>query len=698
MYLTCSKWALGDFISFAKYCTVFPIARYLRIEEPPKPTGFSDNDLLFSGGMRKFLRNRLTARFNAKNLSLFQTILLGVKRGTLKAPQDYVLGAYKKHRASLQRDGREESWAALTFYEEKFGTIFRGFTPPPFRLEEPSRSASFHKKKSEGGAYAEIHEIVSGSEHLPRDDLGSMYEYRPGVVREDRRHFPIESFDEFHNLSNMKLASAALTLLGVEHTESQLLNEYLPDIQAEAMAHAVREPLKVRMITKGKAYPYYYAKSLQKSMWNHLKKYPQMALIGRSVEKFDLQGILDREKRANITFETAKWVSGDFSAATDNLKIDYTKLAFGEAMAKLPFGGLRRIKIVNSVLFEHMISYPPWTKLDPIMQKSGQLMGSPLSFPILCVCNLAAYWEALEKYLRREIKLVDLPVLVNGDDILFRCDERLYSLWKAEVAKLGFELSVGKNYVHPKYLMINSTGFVWRNGDFETIPWLNTGHLQGLSKLSERKGENLPIWDLYNTVIDGAHDKLRAHRRFLHYHKSDLQKLTNSGNFNLFIDHLYGGLGFKLDKSVQSEVHFTHFQKKFARFLKSFWLQDYSGLLEEWRKKRIVTLNSGSGLKSNIVKYKYVRVKALKKFDVLNKHQALVEAENPTSVPLTDYSSSQAGMEKNITVKIDRDMVRLFRPAGAKISEKYWRYAQFREFPIKFIRESLHCHDCDVVA
>jgi hypothetical protein len=75
-------------------------------------------------------------------------------------------------------------------------------------------------------------------------------------------------------------------------------------------------------------------------------------------------------------------------------------------------------------------------------------MGSILSFPILCVVNLLCYWRAVERYWGKQVSLRKLQVLINGDDILFRANARLYAIWQEEIKEVGFELSVGKNYIH----------------------------------------------------------------------------------------------------------------------------------------------------------------------------------------------------------------------------------------------------------
>lgn len=120
---------------------------------------------------------------------------------------------------------------------------------------------------------------------------------------------------------------------------------------------------------------------------------------------------------------------------------------------------------------------------EKYLMKNGQLMGSPLSFPILCAINYVAYRSALKQYVRdlggdwTKAEMLEMPVRVNGDDILFKCNKHFYhSYWKPSVAAIGFTLSPGKNYVSSAFLTVKSEG--WKpltNGRFEKIGYLNTG-------------------------------------------------------------------------------------------------------------------------------------------------------------------------------------------------------------------------------
>jgi hypothetical protein len=159
--------------------------------------------------------------------------------------------------------------------------------------------------------------------------------------------------------------------------------------------------------------------------------------------------------------------------------------------------------------------------------------------------------------------------LVNGDDILFRTNDAFYALWLEKITIAGFELSIGKNYVHKSIFTINSQCFRARKetkqGEydlyhFEEITYLNCGLLIGQSKSGEPRPNKAglvnasPIWDVYNKVMKGAYNKVRTHNRFLYYNKRALSKASNGSVFNYFLPPCLGGLGFHLYPDVKVKV------------------------------------------------------------------------------------------------------------------------------------------------
>jgi len=558
-YVQSRNWPTQMFVKFAKYITVWPMARYLHQDLPQKPSGFEGSGLVFRGHIKRLLKSRLVA-LNDKNTRLWLTYLQGVKRGAAVVSKDFIQSSMVAHRTSLMTPPTT-SEDVIRSYDRYVERALSDFWPPykSLKLHEASSSASYESKRSEGGArqFMMDHLVYGDSkEKLPyaSESLINMVEVSPGHVVEMRGLWT-PRLDDFVTKSDPQDGSVEVS--------------------------AVCEPLKVRLISKGNAFNYYVSKDFQKKMWSYLQKYDQFSLTGRPMDASDLHGILIRERNLNLSFD--KWVSGDYSAATDGVDYRLTKKFF-EVMLRRADYPKELEKVLWKVIGLQEIHYPnSYNKngtLDPIQQANGQLMGSPLSFPLLCLINLIAYWSALEQYLGRPIKMRDLPVLINGDDILFRANDGFYVIWKEKVAECGFKLSVGKNYIHKSLLTINSKMYRYIIGtdgrpDFRLIPFLNCGLLTGQSKITGREVHRmLPVWSLYNKTVPEAADKLRAHRRFIHYHKQLIIDFTGStknrvgGNFNLFLPSNRGGLGFDL-VIPRTEYRITSFQRRYATYLEN---------------------------------------------------------------------------------------------------------------------------------
>ncbi|QKI79882.1 RNA-dependent RNA polymerase [Erysiphe necator associated ourmia-like virus 52] len=84
------------------------------------------------------------------------------------------------------------------------------------------------------------------------------------------------------------------------------------------------------------------------------------------------------------------------------------------------------------------------------VQERGQLMGSYLSFPFLCLLNYLCFRYSIRR---------NVPVLINGDDIVFRSTEEESKRWMENVRRCGLVLSRGKTLVHPRIFTLNSLLF-----------------------------------------------------------------------------------------------------------------------------------------------------------------------------------------------------------------------------------------------
>lgn len=284
---------------------------------------------------------------------------------------------------------------------------------------------------------------------------------------------------------------------------------YPPEVNC-VKAVAIPEPLKVRMITKGQELSW-LLKPIQKMLWNRLGDYKCFELTHGP--KIDLDFISSWEGKSGV------FVSGDYEAATDNLHMDIMELAI-EMLC--PYVPERYHSWLRWEAHEHDIEYPTWTELPKIRQTRGQLMGSLLSFPILCLANAAILGITMGKDLK------DLQALINGDDILFCARPRKVRDWKKNTKLIGLKPSVGKNYESNKFCSINSQLLIRdERGNFELAA---TGGFKGACGKDHLSNIKISLQlDSYETTV----------LRF----KRVLQKTPQS----IDIPTEFGGLGYQFN-------------------------------------------------------------------------------------------------------------------------------------------------------
>jgi hypothetical protein len=215
-------------------------------------------------------------------------------------------------------------------------------------------------------------------------------------------------------------------------------------------------------------------------------------------------------------------------------------------------------------------------------------MGSVLSFPILCIANFVAYWVAMDRTFG-PVPVDKLAVRVNGDDILFPTNSDLHKVWESVVRGVGFDLSIGKSYVHKSVMCVNSTFFVERrNGTIERVEYLPTGLLIGQKKVQTRRQVRRAVWDNLNIVLAGSSQPSRSLRRFLHYNKETIKIGTKNGLLNLFIPRHYGGLGVN---PCGADFYVTRFQRHYAHYCDLVYTSRESEVVRKKRKLNI-TLKS----------------------------------------------------------------------------------------------------------
>jgi len=599
-------------VQWQKYLTCWPLAKYLRQEVMPEvPAGIEEalggSSLHFPlcGRARKHFRNLLASRpGEARPSQVCWAILQGIKRGTVEVPEDFIAMTMSKHQNALTQVLPELSADDAEKFRRKFRSIWR--THREVRGErgkvwdswgtsrrmrhfadlppDAGYNACKEATRSEGGRCGLVRDCVLARlgyldilESTPEGGLWRMTEIRPGVVVEER------ILREFLPTVTRKMA-----------VSMALQNLRLHEGKCRAEVAGILEPLKCRLITKGSGLEYWAASSMQKAMWHQLQEHRCFRLTGRPMDQSDLVDVDYMTRKLGVEFP--QWVSGDYSAATDGLSQQINTLCLEEAIKGAALDP-SEAELARAVLGNHEITYPleymnELPKGRTIMQTNGQLMGSVLSFPVLCAINIAGYWLALEEYLGKKVELQDLPVLVNGDDICFKANDEFYAIWQRWTRLAGFTLSAGKNYISPHFVTINSEGYVLRKScrrgfpDFKKVSFLNTGLLYAdrereidfrdpdpkakTAKVASRpENREMPFTAKVNRVITESCDPRRTLLRVHAFYRHSIAFHTHRGEINMHAAPELGGLGIVLPEG--STTRFTAWQQQVAGYLRHKW-------------------------------------------------------------------------------------------------------------------------------
>jgi len=203
---------------------------------------------------------------------------------------------------------------------------------------------------------------------------------------------------------------------------------------------AVIEPLKVRLITAGPSSSH-CLKPLQMAMLDGLQKWKCF----RGTKSPESIG----DFLSQLTDKPGIWLSGDYSSATDGLHMDFSQRVISKLADRFEDDPV----LADWIRYEggaHMIEYPRESGLKPIHQTNGQLMGSLLSFPILCMANAFTVCYA------GGYQLKSVPALFNGDDVAAKLPLHVIEKWRNTAPQIGMSLSLGKNYINDDWVSINS--------------------------------------------------------------------------------------------------------------------------------------------------------------------------------------------------------------------------------------------------
>lgn len=314
------------------------------------------------------------------------------------------------------------------------------------------------------------------------------------------------------------------------------------------------ESLKIRVITKGPPYSGFVMKPLQKFLWKTLKEHKSdvFTLIGEPVTAEFLQ-----RKLGIILRDGELYLSGDYSAATDNLA-PWVSEAIAEEISSVC-----NLRPEEAVIFRRLLTRHVFVDDDKreTPQRWGQLMGSVISFPVLCIANAAFCRWALELDYLREFSLTDCPLMVNGDDCAMKCTRIGLRMWQKITSYGGLTPSIGKFFASRTFVQINSENFEridegYRDIDrksgknmafyFKSTPYVNLGLLYGLKRSGEvgqgdiGEGTN-GIGVRCRELLSRAPEDVKSHLydEFIRHH----YKTLTSVKVPWYIPERYGGIG-----------------------------------------------------------------------------------------------------------------------------------------------------------
>lgn len=206
-------------------------------------------------------------------------------------------------------------------------------------------------------------------------------------------------------------------------------------------------------------------------------------------------------------------------------------------------------------------------------QMNGQLMGSIVSFPILCLANAALCSLSIQKDRARRghtrLPFWKLPMRINGDDcLLLGTGPRFKETWLKYGAAIGLESSIGKTYFSNRIATLNSLCFYREGQKWTDTKVVNLGLLYGYKRSSETLAS--PGIDALGTLSTellepfAPEDKryVYLHKRFLEIHQRALKSTTLSW----FAPRWSGGLGIpgqisETDRKIVSAIKYNFADK-----------------------------------------------------------------------------------------------------------------------------------------
>jgi len=573
-------------MKFLKYKTSAFFSDYLDLEIPEKPFSCDDSPAFLAGGalgrfMRKVMRNpdvKFTTQFACGVLFLKKgmprpdkpllDIALAKTKEMLTTPHPCppsqflsrpqllselvrttreVFGRAQMTEDDLYRPYAPSIRANVTDSRSEFGTL--GTLVDRGLLEQPvSLLPSYDEFAWEG---MNVERYLQMGEDFRRVNERNLYGKVFEDVNDDEDEIDMEErpHKELSPVFKDKVKNLYVELY---RNAVEIAMEEKPDVKLVALP----ESLKVRVISKGPALTYFVLKPVQKFLHKHLRRLKMFQYTGKPVTAEDLTQVLFprplTEAQSTDPMLGLLFHSLDYKSATDLFDPEISR-AIVDAICdcvfvKLPVHLSRVLRsLFHTALTGHMVEGSP--------QVWGQLMGSIVSFIVLCIANAAVIRSSYEISENTVVSLESCPATANGDDGLVVASAKFAEVWRSVSASAGLKPSVGKTYSHFAYANINSTSFVWDDERFrlDHIPYVNMGLVYGLKRsggaadVVTEDGEDTEfaasIGAIHTTLLDSCPSgmELKVHELFLQHNRTRLSTVF----VPWYVPEKMGGLGMR---------------------------------------------------------------------------------------------------------------------------------------------------------
>jgi len=551
-------------VKLVKYLTAIYLPMLLGDDLPSRPDFLSPEATLFRGEYGRYIKRLFQCepgRPSRRAISL-ATSILQIKRYLPSLSKKLKLEALRgcQERLTAVRSTPKDVLEHIEYVTELFFPAGWDHRPGPWSVTNKS---CFESSRAEGGAQEYMFKERHPLHLIPKPLVtkkSKLELVRETIDRLEGKVFkgegksipsftipPTQSngYELVRMDANSELRGHPLRVVPEEYVATAL--DTLPS-QLQAKMEIVDDPLKARVITKNN-WQCTILKPLQKMIHTRLRNIPMFELLGKPIST----EIIDQIP----LFEGSKWVSGDYEAATDNLNADCTNACLRVILANMTgvlskshgFMYLAARSLTNLSIFSEETGW--------FTQTNGQLMGSLLSFPILCLVNYAMWhYTAWHVYQKPPTGMMTSgkwdTVRVNGDDIAFPATPEFYESWKLNVSCTGLKPSLGKNYFSNRMVTLNSQPFIVSkdlegNDKVVQVRWLNQGLLKPPDDDESNPLESLGT--MHDDFVRGAEDKRYASGIFIKEH----QKMLKTTFRNLFGPREFGGLGAHPIKGTRGE-------------------------------------------------------------------------------------------------------------------------------------------------